>query len=30
VPKRLHFLLKKGIMDAEESKKSCVRADADL
>jgi hypothetical protein len=25
----LHFLLKKGIMDAEESKKSCVRADAD-
>jgi len=28
-PKRLHFLLKKGIMDAEESKKNCVRADAD-
>jgi hypothetical protein len=25
----LHFLLKKGIMDAEESKKNCVRADAD-
>ena len=29
MPKRLHFLLKKGIMDAEESKKNCVRADAD-
>jgi hypothetical protein len=29
VPKRLQFLLKKGIMDAEESKKNCVRADAD-
>ena len=28
MPKRLHFLLKKGIMDAEESKKNCVRADA--
>jgi hypothetical protein len=24
----LHFLLKKGIMDTEESKKNCVRADA--